>query len=157
MERHRCCEVISNGDDAISIDEENTLRYAVVHGHLECVKNLVETGANINEKDDDDKTPLHYAAVGGRLECMEFLISNGSKIDEKDIYGRTPLYYAVLYDQLECIKFLISNGANFNEKIKYGKTTIDSLNWKSKLIIKEYIAYNAIDEDPLLVKGVEDF
>ena len=55
---------------------------------------------------------------------------------------------------LECMKVLISNGSDINEKNNRGSTPFDLLSKENKIKIKEYIAYNAAEEDPLLVKGV---
>ncbi|WP_341815970.1 ankyrin repeat domain-containing protein [Wolbachia endosymbiont (group B) of Idaea biselata] len=65
---------------------------AVQDGDFNKVKDLVNQGANINIKDNDDKTPLHYASQSfHHLDIVKYLISKDADIDAKDNNDRTPL------------------------------------------------------------------
>ncbi|MCP9234138.1 ankyrin repeat domain-containing protein [Mesorhizobium sp. LMG 17147] len=56
---------------------ENALHIAVRSGCLDCVKALVESGADVNAKTKDGKTPLHLAKFTGQREVADYLMSHG--------------------------------------------------------------------------------
>lgn len=54
------------------------LHYACYRGYLAIVKELVDSGVNINAVNDLGFSSLFYAAQNGHLEICEFLLSNGA-------------------------------------------------------------------------------
>jgi cytochrome c len=56
---------------------ENAIHIAVNLGCLDCVKALVEAGADVNAKTKDGKTPLHLAKFKGQREVADYLMSHG--------------------------------------------------------------------------------
>jgi cytochrome c len=58
-------------------NRENALHIAARSGCLDCVKALVEAGADVNAKTKDGKTPLHLAKFKGQREVADYLLSHG--------------------------------------------------------------------------------
>jgi cytochrome c len=58
-------------------NREAVLHIAVRSGCLNCVKALVEAGADVNAKTKDGKTPLHLAKFKGQREVADYLLSHG--------------------------------------------------------------------------------
>ncbi|TIM13042.1 MAG: c-type cytochrome [Mesorhizobium sp.] len=58
-------------------NREAVLHIAVRSGCLDCVKALVEAGAEVNAKTKDGKTPLHMAKFKGQREVADYLLSHG--------------------------------------------------------------------------------
>ncbi len=58
-------------------NRENALHIAVRSGCLDCVKALVEAGADVNAKTKDGKTPIHLAKFKGQREIADYLMSHG--------------------------------------------------------------------------------
>lgn len=58
-------------------NREAVLHIAVSSGCLDCVKALVEAGADVNAKTKDGKTPLHLAKFKGHDEVADYLLSHG--------------------------------------------------------------------------------
>lgn len=56
---------------------ENAIHIAVNLGCLDCVKALVEAGADVNAKTKDGKTPLHLAKFKGLREIADYLMAHG--------------------------------------------------------------------------------
>lgn len=69
------------------------LHVAVLAGQMEAAKLLLEQGANINAKADDEHggTPLHWAAATGRKDLATLLIDAGANVNAVDNNGYTPL------------------------------------------------------------------
>ena len=50
--------------------------FAAVSGYPECIKRLLELGADVAAKDKFGKTPLHYGCRGGSIENVTMLLEN---------------------------------------------------------------------------------
>jgi ankyrin repeat protein len=54
---------------------------------------LLDRGADVNAKRNDDTTPLHLAASRGRTEIVKLLLDRGADVNAKDTQGSTPLHW----------------------------------------------------------------
>src|SRR6516164_8362119 len=70
------------------------LLYAAREGCVECVKNLIAAGADLNLEDPDRVTPLNMALFNLHFEAAAALVKAGADADKWDFYGRSPLYMA---------------------------------------------------------------
>jgi ankyrin repeat protein len=70
------------------------LLYAAREGCVECVKNLIAAGADLNLEDPDRMTPLDMALFNLHFEAAAALIKGGADVDKWDFYGRSPIYLA---------------------------------------------------------------
>ncbi|CAH8369591.1 unnamed protein product [Eruca vesicaria subsp. sativa] len=111
-------------------DNDSALHLACLYGHLPCVQLLLERGANMEIKDEDEAIPLHDACAGaGYLEIVELLFSRATgpeyvkrMIETIDVEGDTPLHHAARGEHVNVINFLLSSGASPTIKNSYGKT-----------------------------------
>lgn len=84
-------------------DENTPLHVAILSRKLECVRLLLEAGANVHKK-CDGSAPVHTAISLGALpglsnfaaECLALLISYGADLSVKDESMHTPLYLAAM-------------------------------------------------------------
>ena len=76
-------------------------------GHLDIVKCLIEKGADVNAKDEDEETALHLASEEGHLEIVQYLIEKGADINAKDCYGQTALYLVSEQNTHEAVRWKI--------------------------------------------------
>ena len=109
-------------------DKENNtaLILASKFGYIEVVKILIENGANINAKNNDNSTAL-IEASSFYYETVKILIENGADINSKDNGGTTALMNASTEDDYinyEICKLLIENGANVNDKDLQGANAL---------------------------------
>ena len=72
------------------LDDETPLHIAAVVGSVECVKLLLNYGADINVVDEDNNTPLHWACSSGMLDTVKHLVKNGARTDIINTHEETP-------------------------------------------------------------------
>jgi len=76
---------------------------AAERNNVKRIEELIQDGADVNEKDwDRGSTPLHFAAGGGNLDSIEVLLEYGADINSQDKHGRTPLHCLISqrYDKI---------------------------------------------------------
>ncbi|XP_069938533.1 inversin-B-like isoform X2 [Cherax quadricarinatus] len=100
------------------------LHVAAKNGHWMICKELVEAGANIEERDSYGSTPLHWAAKMGFTECCRKLLEHNASINSENSIGNTPLHllYASGKEKPDCARLLIEYGADVNAQNKKDKT-----------------------------------
>ena len=98
-------------------------------GDLDAVIELVEKGADVNQKGFGDHTALMKASENGHLEIVEKLIEANADVNETDSRGYTALIWASYNGRLEIVETLIEKGADVNETDSRGHT---ALMWASR-------------------------
>lgn len=88
---------------------------------LKNAKLLIEKGANVGARDDENCQPLHHACISDNYEIAKLLIDNGADVEAQDSNGMRPLHYA--YD-LNIAKLLLSKGVDVNPEDKSGLTPL---------------------------------
>ncbi len=106
---------------------------------LDLIKFLIDSGVDVNAKNDVGYSPLHYES---RVEVAELLIKAGADVNAKDNRGLTPLHCT---NSVEVAELLIKAGADVNAKDNRGFTPLFSLDTStnSKKIIKLLIKKGA--------------
>ena len=111
-------KLIDEGHDVNETDKncsnhKAALHYASSENKPEVVKILIDSGADVNIKDDYTSTaPLHISASNGYTRVTQLLLENGAEVDLKGSEGETPLAQATLSGHTEDAKLLIDYGAN---------------------------------------------
>ena len=88
------------------------------------IQSLIDSGLNINRRDEKGRTLLFQLAAKRRIESIKILIKNGIDINAEDNYGKTVLSEAVNKIDGMMIRFLIENGASVNHVNSSGRTVI---------------------------------
>lgn len=92
------------------------LYWAVMRGHKNMVKLLLDNGANMKSKYEDRMTVLHMAARQGHTEIVELLLASKANVKAKTIHKRTPLHLAAEFGYMDIVKLLLDSGANIQAK-----------------------------------------
>lgn len=101
---------------------------AVITGNIEAVKQHIQAGTDINEKDPfGGSSPLISAAVFGKPEIAKFLIDAGANLNFQNNDGSTALISAAFFCRPEIVKMLLDKGADKSIKNAYGATAYDSV------------------------------
>ena len=115
------------------------LMYAAREGCLECVKLLVDAGADIDQGDAENVTPLLAAVINMRFDTAKYLVEQGANVNKWSLRGENPIYSAVDVNtiphggypdrpstdkttSLEMIEILLAAGANPNLQLKLQPT-----------------------------------
>jgi hypothetical protein len=83
---------------------------AVSEGRLKSTVALLQLGANVNFKNEDDETPLSFACANNELEIAKLLYESGANVNAVDAGGATPLDWAVSWSAPEFREWLRSVG-----------------------------------------------
>lgn len=90
---------------------DGQLMEAAKTGDAAEVRRLLDLGANVSAKDEDDMTPLMWAAHMGNADAVRLLLgAPGQKVDARDDEKRTALMWAARLDLVEEAKILKAAG-----------------------------------------------
>jgi ankyrin repeat protein len=96
-------------------------QYRDVHGaRVECVRLLVEAGADVNPRDNEGDTPLHETFL---TDVEEELLKLGADVNARNDDGETPIFTTVNDD---AIALFIEHGADLTIRNNDGKTAIEA-------------------------------
>jgi ankyrin repeat protein len=115
-------------DEGPHVDGVTALHVAAQGGHLAVVDYLIQVGADVSVKDDEERTPLVLAIKGNHGKVANSLVKAGANpntpfVDEK---GETHnlLFDAVMVENEEFAKLLIENGADLYHKDEKNVSTL---------------------------------
>ncbi|CAF1132327.1 unnamed protein product [Didymodactylos carnosus] len=109
-------------------DQQTALILAARLGHIECVKVLVDTKANVNAEDVDGWTALLNATKEGYIDIVRLLVENNADIEHSDCGGFTSLMWAAYQGHTAIVEYLITSGSVLNVVDEHG---ITPLTWAS--------------------------
>lgn len=76
------------------------------------VKQAVDNGEDVNQRNDKGKTPLTWALMSNKPEAEEiaqYLIDHGARLNMGDSRGITPVVYAVKYNHPNIVRYMLNN------------------------------------------------
>ena len=85
---------------------------AVHRGSLDDLKQLAESGADINARDRHNQTALMLAATEGHTAVVEWLVRGGAALNHVAKYGLSALMLAVVRGHGEIVRVLAEAGAD---------------------------------------------
>lgn len=117
------------------------LHVASCNGHVDIVRSLVNSKADVNAVDFLSKSPLSIAAENKYYSVVECLINAGADANIVDSFGRTALHYAVKSGNNEILRiFLQRRHCVYTEDID-GKTPLHFCGiYGNKSIVKDVLA-----------------
>jgi excisionase family DNA binding protein len=101
-----------------------SLHRAVDEGDFSALLSLIETGADVNARSNDEWTPLMLATIKGHTSMIEALLKNGADVNARNKKGWTALMFAVSMSDIEAMRILLMHGANINARDREGKTAL---------------------------------
>lgn len=103
------------------------LGLASFFGHVEVVRFLLESGAEVNTPSQNGLkvTPLHSAAAGRHYEIAMLLLERGANPNLRQEGDFVPLHSAAMNGQIEMVKVLLQYGADKDLTSADGKAARD--------------------------------
>lgn len=103
------------------------LLIAVLHGNVEGTQFLLESGADLNARDNEGMTAVHAAlepadALGSRI--LRVLVDRGVAVDQLDSSGSTGLHLAASAGHLRALEVLLAAKADINLKDGQGRAPL---------------------------------
>tara|TARA_R110002126_G_scaffold124451_3_gene266451 strand:+ start:29888 stop:30481 length:594 start_codon:yes stop_codon:yes gene_type:complete len=96
---------------------------AVLTGNLEAVKQHIEAGSDINQKEAmSGSTPLMSAATFNKTEIAKALINADADLTIKNNDGGTALHTAAFFGRIEIVQLLIDAKADKTVRNNFGAT-----------------------------------
>ena len=91
---------------------------------IQSVKNYIDSGHDLNIKNEYGYTPLIYAVYNDRLEIVKLLLDCGADVNKQNIYGNTALILATSKNNIEMVKLLLNVGADIDKQNNLGYTAL---------------------------------
>ena len=101
------------------------LPVAVITGDLAAVRQHIEAGTDLNQRDDFGSTPLVIAAVFDRPEMTDVLLAAGADPTLRDPQGSTPLHIASLLGRTRVVVSLLGAGVDRYARSASGAMAFD--------------------------------
>ncbi|KAH3695517.1 serine/threonine-protein phosphatase 6 regulatory ankyrin repeat subunit B-like [Dreissena polymorpha] len=121
----------------VDIWRRQALHIAASKGHIPFCQRLMDYGADVNSRDDDQRTPLHWSATYGNPAMTEFLITKGASVNISQSDGFTPLHAATCLGHNKVCQILLQHGAEINQTDRDG--------WSSFHTAVCYGHYNVVE------------
>ena len=98
------------------------LMHAVFTGKEQCVNDLLQAGADVNETDTKGNTALMYAVKDRKcnVNCVKYLLEARADVNKESNKGIRAICEAALHGHDEALELLISSGADVNHYSDYG-------------------------------------
>jgi len=90
----------------------------------EIVQLLLDAGAHVDVRDEDDSTPLYIACRNGRSDIARLLIEAGADVNARGAGGWIPLHWACYHGYPETVHLLLDHGAEPVIKDVHGQTAL---------------------------------
>jgi ankyrin repeat protein len=95
-------------------------------GRTEKVKQLIDSGADVNARDANGDTPMIVAAFHGLNDIVKLLIEKGADVNAKNNLGSTALIEAATANKVETVELLLTSGADTKITNIVGLTALDA-------------------------------
>jgi ankyrin repeat protein len=117
----------NNTDSVANLDSEEVPLIAAIVNHEEVeFEQLLEKGADVNEKNALGGSPLYWAACVGRVDWITILLDLGADINATTKEEETALHFAAQCGRAKAVSLLLDRGADVRASDARGRTALHS-------------------------------
>ena len=126
---------------ATSLDSNTVLIYATYGGSLECLRLLLQAGADINQISHSPLTPCIRGRIpDGNVAIAKACLQKGAAIEANRRQKYSPLYAAAVTNKLELLIYLLDRGASIDVQSWNCSTPLSfSISWNNHRMIKQLL------------------
>ena len=131
LSRGVCCDAVSTFENG----RPTALLIAAERGHAECLRLLLEAGADHDKTNQYGSTAVLFAVYSNNTECLRLLTEAGADVDkinhrhdatirDRDGGRATALIRAARWGLAGCVRLLLNAGADTDKKNEHGLTAV---------------------------------
>ena len=124
-----CVETLLKKGASIFLKDDISCSGTLLHvfiftGNLNCMKLLLDYGADVNYPGQGGFCPFYAACYEGCLPSLELMVKYGANVNGMDEVSCTYLWLASSNGNVKTVRFLIENGATIDTADPDGKTPL---------------------------------
>jgi hypothetical protein len=100
---------------------------AALMGDTKAIRQHIDAGTGLDQKDQYGSTPLVVAITFDRAEVARILVKAGADVNGRNNDGSTPLHTAAFLCRLEIVQLLLEHGADKTIRNNFGSTPYESV------------------------------
>ncbi|XP_073524944.1 protein phosphatase 1 regulatory subunit 16A-like isoform X1 [Phyllobates terribilis] len=112
-------------DQGITQEKIEEARAATELMMVSDIRQLLESGAEVNAQDAAGTSLLHITAANGYVAAAELLLEHMASLNARDSDGWEPLHAAACWGQMQLVEMLVAHGADLNAKSLLDETPLD--------------------------------
>jgi len=130
IKKNHFMKILKSFKQLFELNINDELGKAASNNDIDTVKKMIDVGADVNHKWQDNTTPLIWASDNNNLDMIMLLIDNGADVNQIDRTNNTALLNAAFFRKISIIKILINAGVDWNYRNNKNKTFISYLSRK---------------------------
>ena len=113
------------GSFPVTTKWQRPIHVAAASGRIDIVKELINAGADVDERDSNDETALIHAVMSDSARVVGCLIDEGAAVDAQVGDGAyTALHYAALLSATDALRECVRRGGDVNARDRLGRTPL---------------------------------
>ena len=105
-----------------------SLHVATRSGDIAALQGYVDSGTDLDARNDYGSTPLTIAVTYGQTDTVRFLIDNGADLNLEGSGGSAPLHLAMFFGRAAHVEMLLDAGADEEKTNAAGLTALEVAN-----------------------------
>ena len=154
MSKTETKEASENSKQILKDAEQKLTEISFNKATVEAIDTLLQSGANINIKDEYGETPLIKALFAQNLPVAEFLINKGADFNVTNMAGHTPMMICVKNGLIDIAELLIQKGDDIHKPSPENEESLlATAVWENQEEMAKWLLEKGIDVNKTDVLG----